>query len=226
MIRMLKGALLMAVVVGVSDVSAQDVKTRVYQPSSKTAASTSQVRTREIVPLDPSPFVGEQAFAFSVMPMVEFPSREWDSVFFRFNLFVGAHRNVYWFDIGILGNITDNEMSGLGLACLFNDTGMAPSALHIAGVCNHSDWNFSGLQLAAGFCWTEGLFSGLQVALVNSSGRMNGVQVGGINIAEQGVGAQVGLVNASGRLEGLQVGLVNMNRDSSVPVLPLINFAY
>lgn len=216
-------AVCFAVVISVFSVFAQTVKTRQYNVASPT---TEDVRVRQIEAPGSLPYEGEQPFAFSVMPGVSTPQRSWDSVLFRFNLFVGAHRNVYWLDIGVLGNVSDNEMTGLGLAGLFNSTGSSPSAFNIAGVCNYSEWNFNGLQLSGGFCWTEGRFSGLQVALINSSGRLNGFQIGGVNIAEQGVGTQVGIVNVSSRFQGLQVGVINANLDSSVPVLPVLNFAF
>ena len=206
--------------------NAQNVKTRHYQLEQNKSDSFGDTKVRQIKPLNPVPFAGEQPFAFALMPQVETPDRTWDSVFFRLNLFVGAHRSVDWFDIGVLGNIADYEMSGLGIACLFNNTGMAPAAFHIAGAVNHCSWNFSGLQLAAGFNWTEGAFSGLQLSCVNSAGRLSGMQVGLSNVAEQGAGAQIGVINVSDRLEGLQIGIVNVNRDSAVPVSPIVNFAF
>lgn len=206
--------------------NAQNVKIRHYQPEQNRSVIVGDTRVRQIKPLDPFPFAGEQPFAFAMMPQVETPDRKWDSVLFRFNLFVGAHRSVYWFDIGVLGNITDYEMSGLGIACLFNNTGMAPAAFHIAGAVNHCSWNFNGLQLAAGFNWTEGAFSGLQISCVNSAGRLSGMQVGLANVVEQGTGAQIGVINVADRLEGLQIGIANINRDSAVPFFPVVNFAF
>ena len=206
--------------------NAQEVKTRQYRSEQNQTVEAGETRVRQIKPLDPVPFVGEQPFAFSIMPPAQTPDRTWDSVFFRLNLFTGAHRSVYWFDIGILGNITDYEMSGLGIAGLFNNTGTAPAAFHIAGAVNYCQWNFDGLQLALGFNWTEGAFSGLQLSCVNSAGRLNGLQVGLFNAAEKGAGVQVGVINRSDRLEGLQIGLFNVNRDSSLPFSPIINFAF
>ena len=206
--------------------NAQEVKTRRYQSEQTQTVEIGETKVRQIKPLDPAPFAGEQPFAFSVMSSVQTPDRTWDSVFFRFNLFAGAHRSVYWFDIGILGNITDYEMSGIGIAGIFNNAGMAPAAFHIAGIANYSQWNFNGLQLASGFNWTEGAFSGLQLSCVNSAGRLSGIQVGLFNEAEKGSGFQLGVINKSDRLEGLQIGLLNVNRDSTLSFSPIINFAF
>ena len=202
----------------------QEVTVRRYGAAAATAENPVQVREIQAKPMPA--MVGEQPFGFAVMPKVETPDESWDVVFFRFNLFVGRHRCVYGLDIGILGGMADHEMGGLSISGLFNDIGMSEGALQIAGVLNHADWNFSGLQLAGGFCWTEGAFSGLEIALANKAGRLNGVQIGAFNFAEKGSGLQIGAVNFSEQLEGFQIGAININRDSSVPVCPVLNFAF
>lgn len=201
---------------------AQDVSVRKYDA----AAQEPSVQLREIKPLPARPLVGEQPFGFALMPKVETPDEDWDVVVFRLNLFVGRHRCVYGLDLGILGGMADQEMDGLAISVIFNDIGMSDGALQFAGIFNHADWNFSGLQLAAGFCWTEGAFSGLQVALANKVGRLGGVQIGAVNFAEKGSGLQIGAFNFSEQLEGFQIGVINVNRDSSVPMFPILNFAF
>lgn len=205
-----------------SIVSAQDTTIRRYD----TAVGENPVSVREIKALPSLPMVGEQPFGFALMPKVETPDESWDVVFLRFNLFVGNHRCVYGLDIGILGNMVDQEMGGLEIAGLFNSIGTSSGAFGIAGILNHAAWNFSGLQLAAGFNWTEGAFSGLQIALANKVGRLSGVQIGAFNFAEKGAGLQIGAVNFSEQLEGFQIGVININRDSAVPMFPVFNFAF
>lgn len=202
--------------------SQEEVSIRRYDA----AVQEPTVQTREIKPLAASPMVGEQPFGFALMPKVETPHESWDVVVFRFSLFVGRHRCVYGLDLGILGGFTDQEMCGLEIGGLFNMVGSSDGALQIAGIYNKADWNFSGLQLAAGFCWTEGEFDGLQIALANKVGRLGGVQIGAFNFAEKGAGLQIGAVNFSDQLEGFQIGAININRDSSVPMFPIINFGF
>lgn len=205
---------------------AQDVQVRTYSSASPNAPAGNQVVVRAIKPLDPPAFVGEQPFAFAVMPVLETPNRSMDSVLFRFNLFVGAHRSTYIFDLGLIGGISDYEMNGLAISGIFNRIGTSTGAFQFAGICNYSGWDMSGCQLSAAWNWTEGRFAGLQIGLVNNAGRLDGLQVGGFNLAEQGAGVQIGVVNVSERLEGLQIGALNVNRDSAVPVLPILNFAF
>lgn len=201
---------------------AQEVSVRKYGE----AVNEPSVQVREIKPLPARPMVGEQPFGLALFPKVETPNEAWDVVLFRLNVFVGRHRCMYGLDLGVLGGMADQEMAGLEISGLFNDVGMSDGALQIAGVFNHADWNFSGLQLAAGLCWTEGAFSGLQIALANKVGRLGGVQVGVANFAEKGSGLQIGAFNFSEQLEGFQIGVVNVNRDSSVPMFPILNFAF
>lgn len=221
-----RSVMLIAVSVSLSGLQAQDVQVRTYSSASPNAPAENRVVVRSIKPLDPPAFVGEQPFAFAVMPALETPDRSMDSGVFRFNLFVGAHRSTYIFDLGLIGGISDYEMNGLAISGIFNRIGTSAGAFQFAGICNYSGWDMSGCQLSAAWNWTEGRFSGLQIGLVNNAGRLDGLQVGGFNLAEQGSGVQIGVVNVSERLEGLQIGAINVNRDSAVPVLPVLNFAF
>jgi len=216
----------MVVIMSLLTLSAQDVQVRTYAAAGSGNPPENQVVIRSIKPLDPPAFVGEQPFAIALMPVLETPDRSMDSVLFRFNLFVGAHRCTYIFDLGLIGGITDYEMNGLAISGIFNRIGTSAGAFQFAGICNYSGWDMSGCQLSAAWNWTEGRFAGLQIGLVNKGGRLDGLQIGGFNMAEQGSGVQIGVVNISERLEGLQIGALNINRDSAVPVMPILNFAF
>lgn len=219
---------LVAAIVAVSLVrlQAQNVQVRTYAAEGANKTAENPVVVRPIQPLESSAFVGEQPLALSLMPSVETPGRTMDVALFRLNLLVGAHRRVSIFDLGVIGGISDDEMTGLGISGIFNRTGSSPGAFHLAGVCNHSGRDMNGCQISFVWNWTEGLFNGLQTGLVNKAGRLDGLQVGGFNMAERGTGVQVGIVNMSTRLEGLQIGALNINRDSAVSVLPVFNFAF
>ena len=219
---------LVAAIVAVSLVrlQAQNVQVRTYAAEGANKTAENPVVVRPIQPLESSAFVGAQPLALSLMPSAEAPDRTLDVALFRLNLLVGAHRRVSIFDLGVIGGISDDEMMGLGISGIFNRTGSSPGAFHLAGVCNHSGRDMNGCQISFVWNWTEGLFNGLQTGLVNRSGRLDGLQVGGFNMAERGTGVQVGIVNMSTRLEGLQIGAFNINRDSAVPVLPVFNFAF
>lgn len=169
---------------------------------------------------------GVQACAFAFIPMLETPESTWDVTAFRFNLLIGSHHSVYGFDLGLLANLTDYELSGLALAGLFNDCGLSDGAFAVAGVFNHASWNYKGLQLAGALNDSEGAFTGLQVALCNYAPRLTGLQIGAVNVVERGRGVQVGVVNTSDVLYGTQIGVINIITHSSFPFMPVINCAF
>ena len=209
---------------GFEMVCAQQVISRRYDatPSMKDG----EVQVRAIRPPAAKAMVGVLPLGLSLTPKVELPNEAWDVILLRVNLLAGSHRCVYGLDIGTFGNFADNEMMGLGIAGLFNDTVTSGGALHVAGIVNHSAWHFSGLQLTGGLSWTEGSHFGLQTALGNMAGRLSGVQIGVVNVTDGGTGLQIGLYNHAAWMEGFQIGVVNVNRASSVPCMPVLNFAF
>ena len=164
-------------------------------------------------------------FAFSLFPPAEMPSKDWDVAFLRINVFVGRHRSMYGFDVGSFGNETIGEFVGVQSAGFYNRIGYSGGALQFAGIMNRSERDFVGLQSAL-VNITDGTMSGLQLGLVNRSVRLQGLQLGLFNIVEAGSGVQIGFWNSAQSLEGLQIGLGNYNADSTMPFLPVINFAF
>jgi hypothetical protein len=216
-------ALVMAALASVP-ASAEDVAIRHYGDSEP--VKPGEVQFRDIAIPEPSPYVATCPLAIAFAPRFEFPDESWDVVMLRLDILVGRHRNFHGLDIGGLGNFTVGEMGGIGVAGLFNDCGSSKAAILVAGAVNHSSWNFSGGQVSGLFSWTEGLHSGLQVAPVNKAGRLDGVQIGALNMAGPGTGLQIGVINVAERLSGFQIGAININRDSTMPFMPVINFAF
>ena len=195
----------------------------VSRPISEAPAGTVESRP---LSLAKSEAAGAQACAFAFIPMLETPAATWEVTAFRFNLLIGSHHSVRGFDLGLLANMTDYELSGFALAGLFNDCGLSDGAFTVAGVFNHASWNYKGLQLAAALNDSEGAFTGVQVALCNYTPRLSGLQVGAVNVIERGRGLQVGVVNTSDVLYGAQIGVINIITHSSVPFLPVFNCAF
>ena len=71
------------------------------------------------------------------------------------------------------------------------------------GLVNYAKGDFTGWQggpffglLVSAVNWTEGSMTGLQCGLVNYAGKLNGVQVGFVNVADTAKsGVQIGVVN-------------------------------
>jgi len=193
---------------------------------SEPVRSASSPTIRELAPPELPPAAGILPFAFGIFPAVEIPSQDWDVALFRVNLFVGRHRDVYGLDVGVIGNETTGEFVGVQAAGLYNRIGRSEGAFQFAGIMNRSAGDFAGLQAAFAANITDGTMTGFQCGLVNRAARLDGLQIGFFNIAETGSGVQIGFWNSARSLEGLQIGFGNYNADSSMPFLPIVNFAF
>lgn len=162
-------------------------------------------------------------FAAALVPAVQTPAADGDIALMRVSLVCGRHRNVYGLDFGVIGNITDEEMLGCGIAFVFNWSGTSRSAFQFAGGLNRSDRDFRGMQMALVVNDVERDFIGLQAGLSNISDSLSGMQFGGFNKVRTGVGFQLGAVNVAEQFTGVQIGLLNLNLDSPVPLAPVFN---
>ena len=162
-------------------------------------------------------------FAAALVPSVQTPDKDADVALMRASLVCGRHKNVYGLDFGVIGNITDEEMLGCGIAFVFNWSGNSRSAFQFAGVLNRSDRDFKGMQTALVVNDVERDFVGLQIALANLTDGLSGMQFGGFNKARTGTGFQLGAVNVAEQFTGVQIGILNLNLDSPVPLAPIFN---
>jgi hypothetical protein len=123
-------------------------------------------------------------------------------------------------DVGLFFGVSHVKQNFKGLAINFvnwhegQDRGVnmafVNSANKVSGI------NFGGVNLNNG---TDGLnWGGVNVVRGQSL-----VDIGIINYAER-THFQFGLINATHHLEGLQIGLVNYAANGILPILPLVNF--
>ncbi len=186
--------------------------------------------------------------AISIFPFFQFPPDNWTVAGVRTSLFFGEHDNLYGVDLGIIGNITQKDFFGMGMAFGFNKTKDANIvAAQLAGVTNINSGtvNVVGLQLAGIANVNSGNTNiiGFQAAMganYNSKGRVlglqlgganlgpgtsiYGIQIGGFNRADSVFGLQLGVVNMAKALHGLQIGLLNFNSSGPLPFFPVLNF--
>ncbi len=180
-----------------------------------------------------------QAFSFAspvsiaIIPPLQFPTSEFSVTGVRASVLYGRHRDVYGFDVGLLGNITEQEFVGIGLAGGFNLTkGNTTALVQAAGVANinTNKTDIIGLQAAALMNMNDAASSvtGLQLAAVNIAPHtvIRGFQVGVYNRALKVYGIQVGLVNRVDNLYGLQIGLANFHHKGTFVVSPILNFGF
>lgn len=171
--------------------------------------------------------------AVSLVPPLQFPSSENSVTGLRLSALWGHHRDVYGFDLGGIGNITDQDFVGVGLAGVFNLTYGETRGIQIAGVSNVNlqKTTVVGVQLAGllNYNKAESSATGLQLALlgnVSSFTNVYGGQVGIYNTAKEVYGFQVGVVNVTESLHGVQIGLLNFNRKGTFYVSPILNVGF
>jgi hypothetical protein len=170
----------------------------------------------------------------AIIPPVQFPPSDFTVAGLRVSALWGSHRNVYGFDFGAVGNITQQDFTGLGVSGIFNMTHGSTNilGLQVAGLANVNTQkaNIYGLQATAGVNYNEAesTLVGLEVALGNYSPHMSvyGLQVGIYNRALSVAGFQIGLVNDTEVLHGLQIGLINFHRKGLFAVSPILNFGF
>jgi hypothetical protein len=184
-------------------------------------------------------FFGSSAFAamsplsVSLVPPLEFPPSDFTVTGLRASVLWGSHRNVYGIDLGLIGNMTEGQMTGIAASGVFNYNRGSTTAigLQAAGIANVNlnKARIYGVQVAAvNSNKAESVVVGLQAGLVNlaSFTDIRGFQVGVYNKAHDVVGFQLGVINECDSLHGIQIGLLNFNAKGLFSVAPILNIGF
>lgn len=136
-------------------------------------------------------------------------------------------------------NLAKGALQGFQLAGLSNTVYKYSFGVQLAGLYNVSVESMDGVQVASLFNITTGGLYGLQLGLFNKAGFteginsgdenvMTGVQIGLINKSGKANGFQIGILNMGGRMQGTQIGLVNIfkngkeiNTRNGTPIAPI-----
>lgn len=171
--------------------------------------------------------------AVSIFPPIEFPPKDRTIAGVRASILWGNHREVFGFDFGILGNITESDFGGLSVSGIFNVTHTTTTiiALQAAGIINLNmgKTRVVGLQIApVNYMREASTLIGFGVGLANLAvhTKVVGFQVGLYNSALVVTGFQIGVVNYAETLHGIQIGLLNFHRTGVFPISPGINIGF
>ncbi|HVK60474.1 MAG TPA: hypothetical protein VM432_02940 [Bdellovibrionales bacterium] len=170
----------------------------------------------------------------TILPPVMFPPNDFTITGLRMSLLYGKQRNIYGLDLGVLGNITEQDFTGIGISGLFNATTGTTNiiGLQLAGLTNinTSKTRVYGLQLALGMNYNgaDTEVNGIQFSLANHGPhtKIYGAQLGIYNKAQDVYGFQIGLVNVADSLHGIQIGLLNFHHKGTFAVSPIINMGF
>jgi len=171
----------------------------------------------------------------ALIPPVQFPPSDFGVTGLRLSVIYGHHRDMYGIDLGVLGNVTDQDSVGIAIAGGANiHYGMTTIVgLEVAGGVNYlkEKMEVYGVQAAGLLNWAEAESSvnGFQVAILGNVAAhttVRGAQIGLYNRAHSVYGLQVGLVNDAENLHGLQIGLANFHRTGLFYVSPVLNVGF
>lgn len=172
--------------------------------------------------------------SINIVPPVQFPPDDFSVTGARISALWGQHRDMYGVDLGLLGNITEQTFTGVGISGIFNYTKGDTTAvgLQFAGLTNINTGKAGvyGLQASVGLNFNAGesRLVGFGIALANHTPFTDvyGVQVGVYNKAREVYGLQIGLVNSASNLHGVQIGLLNFNDKGLFAVAPFLNVGF
>jgi hypothetical protein len=172
--------------------------------------------------------------SLNIVPPLQFPPDDFSVTGARLSALWGQHRDLYGIDLGLLGNITDQTFTGIGVSGIFNYTKGTTTALGIqlAGMTNINTGKTGiyGLQIALGLNMNSGesklIGLGIAAANITPFTDVYGVQLGIYNKARDVYGFQIGLVNSATNLHGIQIGLLNFNDKGLFAVAPFINIGF
>lgn len=120
--------------------------------------------------------------------------------------------------------LADAPLAGVQVAGLFGWASTAVAGAQIAGVANQTYADVDGLQAAGAVNVARGQVTGVQAAGAVNIGRVDGLQIGAINVSQEQRGLQIGLINVARKIDGLQIGVINVTdhlRGESLGLIPL-----
>lgn len=120
---------------------------------------------------------------------------------------------VKYAQVGGVANIVGGAVTGFQVAGVQNTVLDSVIGVQVGGVSNFVKGSYTGAQIAGVVNYTNKAVKGIQIGGVgNVSGReMSGVQIGGVfNYAKRLQGVQIGLINIADSSDGYSIGLINV----------------
>jgi len=104
--------------------------------------------------------------------------------------------NTYGFQAAGINNFVTGKMHGFQVAGIYNHVSDSVKGFQAAGVANFSKEKVSGVQIGGVANISNKEMNGVQIAgVVNYTKKLNGLQIGLINIADTSAGYSIGLIN-------------------------------
>lgn len=120
--------------------------------------------------------------------------------------------NVRYIQAAGIFNLVGGTVYGLQAAGIFNRSAGNVNGIQTAGIFNSNKGNVTGIQAAGIFNFNKARVNGLQAAgICNKANEVYGAQVAGIfNWAGKVKGVQIGLINIADTVKGVSLGLFSI----------------
>ena len=134
---------------------------------------------------------------------------------FSFNVLYGLNGGLNGTEIGGLMNYNNGEMNGFQMAGVVNINREQSNGVMLAGKSNISLGQTSGAMISGVYNLATGDSKGVQIAAVNNAtADFSGVQIGCVNYAHRLDGVQIGIVNiVDDGDQAIPIGLINVVRN-------------
>jgi hypothetical protein len=141
----------------------------------------------------------------------------------RFSILYGSNQRQRGLDLGLLSVSETQDMSGVGFVLgIGKVNGNMDSGAHFSLVNIHGGRD-SGLN-AAFINVTNNPDNAVDFGFVNIAQGTSLVDIGGLNMSARST-AQIGFINFTDRIDGFQLGFINVAKNGFLPVFPFFNFA-
>jgi hypothetical protein len=140
---------------------------------------------------------------------------------FRLVFLHGKNESVNGFDLGILSFSEARSASGLSMIWGLGRVTGESSGLASAFVNIHSGED-TGVN-AAFMNSVKSLKSGVNIGFINVTDGFSSVDISGMGISKRSK-VQLGFINITKQIDGVQIGFLNFADNGIVPVLPFFNF--
>lgn len=127
-----------------------------------------------------------------------------------------AGGNVDGVQIGGISDLVFGDMEGVQISGVYGHIAGNMEGVQISGVASFADSNMLGWQIAGVVNYVNKKTNGVQISgVANISGKeVKGLQVSGVfNYAKKLNGVQLGLINICDTSEGYSIGLINISRN-------------
>lgn len=141
----------------------------------------------------------------------------------RFSILWGNNERMEGLDLGLLSISQTRHLTGVGLVMgIGMVTGDMDAGAHISLVNIHQGRD-SGLN-AAFINKTNNPDNALDFGFVNIADGTSLIDIGGLNMSGSST-VQLGFINFTERIEGFQLGFINVAKNGFLPIFPFFNFA-